>query len=377
MCFGFKIIFKLCALFGISPYSFSERNEKIIVIRRYIVILITLIWISLYSFTLMHRIISNTYESEISKILLSFFIVTVFSHATSIVSVYTAFRKKYPSILQEISEIDVHDFSLEHSNKNVNIWKIMQVCEIMLIVIALAVTNYTGLVEYCSLPIWDFGDKVLLHLGGVCNTLLTCQYSIIILMVKSKYYVMNQFICYHLQYNKRVMNKNNNDLFVSRSSVVKSNASSLSNVRFINIIHKLRITHDKLHDVVSSINKDYGLTILLFFCWTLTLVITSLPYISEYSMLYCLYTVAILGRLPIFCHSAVSEFDNSKILIQKMILHNEFGPVANKDLKRLSSQLNSMKIEYSACGFFSLNLSFLGSVISVVVSYVLLVIQLK
>ena len=148
-------------------------------------------------------------------------------------------------------------------------------------------------------------------------------------------------------------------------------------------IKKLRISHDQIYDVVSAINRNYGLPILFVLCWKLTLVISTvytaidLLSMSWMEFGYCTQITVIFIILPMICHSAVNEFQNGKILVQKMILHNTYGSAVNKELKLLLSQLTSMKIEYSACGFFYLNLPFLGSVVGVILSYIVVLSQFK
>jgi hypothetical protein len=47
------------------------------------------------------------------------------------------------------------------------------------------------------------------------------------------------------------------------------------------------------------------------------------------------------------------------------------------ELEKFSLQLQAMTKEYTACGFFSLNLNLFTSVVSVIASYIVIIVQIK
>jgi hypothetical protein len=63
--------------------------------------------------------------------------------------------------------------------------------------------------------------------------------------------------------------------------------------------------------------------------------------------------------------------------VQKLLLEGKCRKEGVKELKMFSLQLQEMTIEYTACGFFSLNLSFFASVIGVIASYIIIMVQIK
>jgi len=63
--------------------------------------------------------------------------------------------------------------------------------------------------------------------------------------------------------------------------------------------------------------------------------------------------------------------------VQKLLLVGNCGNESIEELKMFSIQLQVMTKEYTACGFFSLNLKFFASVISVIAFYIIIMVQIK
>jgi hypothetical protein len=92
---------------------------------------------------------------------------------------------------------------------------------------------------------------------------------------------------------------------------------------------------------------------------------------------FLVFYLCLLTKLAFSCHTAESEIDVSKFMVQKLLLDNSLQPGDSEELKVLALQLNSTTTEYSAYGFFVLNLQFLCSVIGVIISYIVIVVQIK
>jgi hypothetical protein len=82
-------------------------------------------------------------------------------------------------------------------------------------------------------------------------------------------------------------------------------------------------------------------------------------------------------QLPFVCHSSMNEARSSSILVQKLLLEGNCRNESVKFLKKFSLQLQVMTVEYTACGFFSLNLGMFTSVVSVIASYIVIMVQIK
>jgi hypothetical protein len=139
----------------------------------------------------------------------------------------------------------------------------------------------------------------------------------------------------------------------------------------------------ELNNVVSLINEIYGILVLLFTFWLLVSIIFVLFFTlfeleaGQYGSIgYIIVSFISLIRITSTCHTAASENDTSKLLVQKLLLQDGLKSHDITELNFLSFQLDN-KPQYSACGLFDLNLSFLCSVTGVIISYIILVVQLK
>ena len=146
----------------------------------------------------------------------------------------------------------------------------------------------------------------------------------------------------------------------------------------------LRIILSELNCVVSLINETFGISVLPFTCRLLVGIIIALFFTlfeledGQYgSLVYLIVYFILLIRISSICHTAGSENDTSKLLVQKLLLEDDLNPQDITELKFLSLQLTNTPVQYSAFGLFVLNLSFLCSVTGVIISYMLLVVQLK
>jgi hypothetical protein len=82
-------------------------------------------------------------------------------------------------------------------------------------------------------------------------------------------------------------------------------------------------------------------------------------------------------KIAVVCQFAENERESSRIIVQKLLLEDSLEDDYCKELTMLSAQLRDMKIKYTACGFFTLNLPYLCSVTGLIISYVIIVAQLK
>jgi hypothetical protein len=97
--------------------------------------------------------------------------------------------------------------------------------------------------------------------------------------------------------------------------------------------------------------------------------ITDAVYAIMYSVLFF--------KVMFLCHTSTNETRSSRILVQKLLIEANCSKECVKELKMFSLQLQVMTIEYTACGWFSLNLSLFAGVISMIASYIIIMVQIK
>jgi hypothetical protein len=149
-------------------------------------------------------------------------------------------------------------------------------------------------------------------------------------------------------------------------------------------IHLLRQIYSELYDITCLINDTYGVPILATVCWISTTVLSFLcEALFKFNVwgvtdiVYAITCSALMFKVTFFCHTATNEASSSRILVQKLLLEGKCRNECVKEFKMFSLQLQAMTNEYTACGFFSLNLRLFTTVVSLIVSYIIIVIQIK
>jgi hypothetical protein len=80
--------------------------------------------------------------------------------------------------------------------------------------------------------------------------------------------------------------------------------------------------------------------------------------------------------MGVSCELAINECNRSPVIVQKIMLRDDIDREVMRELKMMFTQFKVMKIGFSACGMYRIDLPFLCSIISGTVSYVIVVSQL-
>ena len=86
--------------------------------------------------------------------------------------------------------------------------------------------------------------------------------------------------------------------------------------------------------------------------------------------------VLFLAWVLLHCHLASDEAHNIIINIQKMIARHEYPKTVESDLKKFVLQIKGMPMQFTPCGPFTLNLSFLCTTVGVICTYIVILIQI-
>jgi hypothetical protein len=131
-------------------------------------------------------------------------------------------------------------------------------------------------------------------------------------------------------------------------------------------IHLLRQIYSELYDITCLINDTGVIPYLASICWILTAVLCCLyEILFEFNVwgvtdtAYTITCTALIFKVRLFCHKATNEAKASRILVQKLLFLRNYKTQCVKELEMFFLQLQKMTIEYTACGFLSLNLSLL------------------
>jgi hypothetical protein len=80
--------------------------------------------------------------------------------------------------------------------------------------------------------------------------------------------------------------------------------------------------------------------------------------------------------MAVSCSLAVNECNRSPVIVQKILLHDDIDSESMKELDKMFVQFQVMKIGFSACGMFRIDLSFLCGIFGATISYLIIILQL-
>lgn len=318
-------------------------------------------------------------------------------------------RKKMLDVVENLSAVDKRishnkaDVSKKHNFKFVIIITIIVTYHVVLHSINMYInprmtTSYFyGVVIYLCDLTWAVNDLQYAHIVGILTQrLVSLNEEIGRILVsqaqsrstakRSNRYGSAGVICFLSREGSH--NKNRRVLLNPRRQDICSGTSGLA-ARILDF----RICFKHLHRVCRLINSMYGLTLLLGFmtytvCLTLDtytvccLVITQYKGYEPLSVLRvataALWTVT--GCTRVFCGVFVSsrahgKFRQTVSAVRKLTLPAGLNPEVQDQLESFAIQLSSSKIEFTACGFFTVNLKLVRSLVYTVITYIIVLVQ--
>jgi hypothetical protein len=171
-----------------------------------------------------------------------------------------------------------------------------------------------------------------------------------------------------------------------------------ANNRYLDLSQILEMRHIycQLHDVLWLVNKCYGIPVFLLitatiitFIPTFFMVITFIQNVilgeSEFAnymifsshLCWCISILFTFVWIVSCCHLVTEEVHKLFLCIHKIQIYSNVTESTIVELRSFVSQLKDMKFEFSVCGHFELNLSFLCGSLGVVTTYVTVLFQLK
>jgi hypothetical protein len=85
-------------------------------------------------------------------------------------------------------------------------------------------------------------------------------------------------------------------------------------------------------------------------------------YVIE-AVLWIIFSVGLMTVMTVSCNLAVNECNRSHVIVQKIMLRDDIDNDVIKQLKKMFTQFEFMKIGFSACGLYKIDLSFLCGII--------------
>ena len=398
----FRPLCYVCKVFGLASYSFvaDRRNKRVTADYGYWNYMFTVIWLIVFTVGLpAHILQAYSVEVDSQTLYITFVLYVIYSYISTImVLVWVSFikRRKFLEVIEKVAEVDNKiRYTLQeetYMNRNMMINVISEIILLTVIQFSVIIHNvYTFKREvYYTLIL----EIICIFATYICNTLFLFQYLNLVFMVKQRYSHLNKRLTNWISgtvSRPNSLNKGNEDCSLSNMAVDRGILTTLFVSSFGNTqgtlrqtdIHLLRQIYSELYDIICLINDTYSIPILLTMCWLLTTILCclyeTLVNFNRWAVTDIVYVITCLSlafKVTFFCHTATNEARSSNILVQKLLLLENCRNECVKELKLFSLQLQILTNEYSACGFFSLNLKFFTTVISLIVSYIIIMIQI-
>jgi hypothetical protein len=162
-------------------------------------------------------------------------------------------------------------------------------------------------------------------------------------------------------------------------------------------ISYLRMIYLKIYDSVTLINSYFGFPILLETVSMVIMCVTALYYAfyaldfdsdfsvnrlqtymtSGYIISCCILYLSVFSWVIVCCHKTTQEANKVIYIIHRLSLNRDIHYSIITEIDKLLSQLINMRVQFTACGLFELNPKFLGTVLSGILTYILIMVQLN
>jgi hypothetical protein len=353
-------------------------------------------------------------------------LILLTKYSTSFVSVIAAVfnRRKMESLMMNLTAIDQ---ILLHENCG-RVYRKSR--RILLLELSLIFTLLIGF--YCY-HIYTRPEGIVSiintfdFLAQISNIIMVIQYINIIQILKHRFRNLNQQLAKCCDSKSRISEHNliqfrrgrnrlnirttqtasaaNNltDIPTTQNYILPDISVPMSNTgpNEVSRIHTLRQTHSDLYDITETVNGIYGYQITLelhydfiSFVYGLHIVLDVLlnvknteesnPEGERSTMLvvapilcWLILTVVRILSITGSCFAASEEARRTGTVVHKLLLRRSLLRDTSKELQLFSIQLEGSKVEFSAGGFFPLNLSLVYRMVGAATTYIIILFKFK
>jgi hypothetical protein len=357
-------------------------------------------WLIIFTVGLPVQILTRSDDDFSSQTLfITFMLYYISSYTSSIVAVVWISVIKRRIFLEIIGNISKVDNKIQYTPQEETCMNRNVLFNIISEIFFLTVFQCTAIIYtiyyIANEPYYIMIIRTISSVPDICNVLILFQYFNLVLMVKLRYNHLNKRITNWINGNVsrpiRLVDENERRIQFHRAinhgivtTVCVSSVGNFEGTLSLTDIRLLQQIYSELYDVTCLINDTYGISILATMCWILIGVLCSIyeglinfKLVGLTDAVYAGMFLVHFFKLTLFCHTATNKARSSSILVQKLLLEENCRSECVNQLKMFSLQLQIMKTQYTACGFFSLNLRLFSSVVSVIASYIIIMVQIK
>ena len=397
-----KPVLRISKVFGLTPFVISKKSTcrsnilRCRLLKKFLLLMMTagLISSTCYTVHLFLQSPSNIPE----KIKITFFLNDIFLKLTNvtilIMKVYfnkrdiiIIFRKlkNVDKIIDRRSRIDIHT--------RTRLFLLRQkIVLIFVLMLSYSCNYYVTYKEERTSVLQTTVD----NLCYTINIFMVLQYVTLVRMVSQRYKYVNNRIKEYSETESTVrtsLKTYHNSISVNTFCNEKCDLPNLTSPHVkseVCAIPILRLAYIDLYDTVTLINSHFGFPILLLII-SLVIVCVTAFYFGLYSfgsisdkhlktcmlVFWTLWYAVPFAWLIVSCDNTMQEANRGIVYIQRTTACPNMKYGTQLQLQTLSNQLRDMRIEFTACGFFVLNLPLLGTIVCGVLTYILIMIQLE
>ncbi|PNF15079.1 hypothetical protein B7P43_G15985 [Cryptotermes secundus] len=304
----------------------------------------------------------------------------------------TIYRDKIPQIITKLSEIDQLFATKEYGAQTYEKTRLFIIVQISVVAFTLlALMFFAAYVSHGNFSFRNFSYFFFYTFPTFLNCIRILYFVNLLFLLRGKY----RFLNFKLETSivmPRIFN-NLNDFPTNCITPVENCTFEMKNyskdTREMNIssrrnqLHNLRIIYSLLHEVAHLINSTFGILLLCTTLWVLISIICGINYVLKIThtdsslyvivaVLWSIFCASLITLMAMSCSLAVNECNRSPVIVQNIMLREDIDILVMKELKKMFIQFKFMKIGFSACGMYRIDLSFLCGIFGATLSYLII-----
>jgi hypothetical protein len=406
-----KPLLIISRIFGVAPFSLTriKSSQNLQINFEFIDIVCVSVWTLGYIMSGCYTVYSvvDEFYGLPAKIIFLIVIVLLTAYSTATVTLITSIsfnRRKLPSMLSRLMNVDHMIEYRKVTNTHTRTWlgiltqAILIVSLISLFLVKYYIQSNESLISIVN---------ILSQTSCItCNIVMTLQFGNLTRALKNRYKCITEDLehTYNVKNSAMVTSveaQNHTSPSDSPSSYIFhykelplysiTRSVSLSALSESYKIGLLRLVYVELYECVMLLNSYFGIPILFEILLVMVTSVSALYagfyfarlhdgdvkscILGYYLIFFGILFLITFAWLIICCHAVSDEVNKSVIYIQKIAACLNVKYETTLQLEKLSSQLNIMKVSFSACGFISLSLPTLCTMIGGILTYILVVVQ--
>jgi 7tm Chemosensory receptor. len=433
-----KILYYVSKIFGLAPFKLTENHvrKRVLLNTKLSDNLLNNFWcLFILSLMILGAIMQFSVFSKLvfTKVLLVTELSTALSFLSSLVSLFTVNMKRHimARLVKKLSEIDEVLFKQEDQGMELKRIKYITATKICILIISDIICMIVGVVAWGEVT--GHFQIFLVWLSNLVSTIVSVHLLGFMSYVQHKLALLNlvitsvfkeeslgilpynsskrtfgaSFQCaYCLRMHPRAK-KLYTSLHTNTITVLNCNHSEIRHCgvpvlqnSFPLDITYVRELYNSVYEFLGSVSSIYGFPILVQLAHNF-MILVGLSYVfigifyddeilnvnlhsnhHKFALRMCVtgwLVITLLKQvfITVACNNVTNESKRISDNVQKLLLHQSLTADILHQLQLFSFQLLSCKMEFSAAGLFSVNLSYLYSSIAAVITYIVVLVQFK